>query len=149
VAKATSATIWLRAGMLLAPAYLWLTVAVFLPLSAMLFFSFLSAAPFTNADWHVTGLNYAEFLARSIYPGPPWPVPAAGSHRHGLLRTDRLSLRLCSGAPGEGPVARGAVPAHHPAVLEQQPGAHLLLGHRAARQWHHRPHPGAVCPSSR
>ena len=53
---------------LTAPAYLWLTVAVFLPLSAMLFFSFLSAAPFTNADWHVTGLNYAEFLARSIYP---------------------------------------------------------------------------------
>ena len=44
----------LRAGTLLAPAYLWLTVAVFLPLSAMLFFSFLSAAPFTDADWHVT-----------------------------------------------------------------------------------------------
>lgn len=58
----------LRAGTLLAPAYLWLTVAVFLPLSAMLFFSFLSAAPFTNAEWHVTGLNYAEFLARTIYP---------------------------------------------------------------------------------
>lgn len=47
---------------------LWLTVAVFLPLSAMLFFSFLSTAPFTNAEWHLTGLNYAEFLARSIYP---------------------------------------------------------------------------------
>lgn len=58
----------LRAGTLLAPAYLWLTVAVFLPLSAMLFFSFLSAAPFTNAEWHLTGLNYAEFMARSIYP---------------------------------------------------------------------------------
>ena len=58
----------LRAGVLLAPAYLWLTVAVFLPLSAMLFFSFLSAAPFTNADWHVTALNYVEFMARSIYP---------------------------------------------------------------------------------
>lgn len=54
--------------MLLAPAYLWLTVAVFLPLSAMLFFSFLSAVPFTNADWHLTALNYTEFLARSIYP---------------------------------------------------------------------------------
>jgi spermidine/putrescine transport system permease protein len=68
VAQATSRRDALRAGVLLAPAYLWLTVAVFLPLSAMLFFSFLSAAPFTNADWHVTGLNYAEFLARSIYP---------------------------------------------------------------------------------
>ena len=68
MAQATSRRDALRAGVLLAPAYLWLTVAVFLPLSAMLFFSVLSAAPFTNADWHVTGLNYAEFLARSIYP---------------------------------------------------------------------------------
>jgi spermidine/putrescine transport system permease protein len=58
----------MRAGILLAPAYLWLTVAIFLPLSAMLFFSFLSAAPFTNAEWHVTAANYSEFLARSIYP---------------------------------------------------------------------------------
>jgi spermidine/putrescine transport system permease protein len=57
-----------RAGVLLAPAYLWLTVAVFLPLSTMLFFSFLSAAPFTTDDWHVTTANYAEFFARSIYP---------------------------------------------------------------------------------
>jgi spermidine/putrescine transport system permease protein len=68
VAKATNSNDTLRAGVLLAPAYLWLTVAVFLPLSAMLFFSFLSAAPFTNAEWHVTALNYAEFLSRSIYP---------------------------------------------------------------------------------
>lgn len=56
------------AGVLLTPAYLWLTVAVFLPLSAMLFFSYLSAAPFTNADWHATLSNYAEFFSRSIYP---------------------------------------------------------------------------------
>lgn len=68
MARTTSRNDTLRAGVLLAPAYIWLTVAVFLPLSAMLFFSLLSAAPFTNADWHVTGLNYAEFLARSIYP---------------------------------------------------------------------------------
>lgn len=68
MANAKSGKDALSAGMLLAPAYLWLTVAVFLPLSAMLFFSFLSAAPFTNADWHVTGMNYAEFLDRSIYP---------------------------------------------------------------------------------
>jgi spermidine/putrescine transport system permease protein len=68
VALATPGNDGLRAGLLLAPAYLWLTVAVFLPLSAMLFFSFLSAAPFTNADWYVTGQNYAEFLERSIYP---------------------------------------------------------------------------------
>lgn len=68
MARATSHEDALRAGTLLAPAYLWLTVAVFLPLSAMLFFSFLSAAPFTNAEWHATGMNYAEFLKRTIYP---------------------------------------------------------------------------------
>ena len=42
----------LRAGLMLAPAYLWLTVAVFLPLSAMAFFSFLSDMPLSGADWH-------------------------------------------------------------------------------------------------
>ncbi len=68
MAKATSHNDTLRAGMFLAPAYIWLTVAVFLPLSAMLFFSFLSAAPFTNAEWHLTAANYTEFLARAIYP---------------------------------------------------------------------------------
>ncbi len=57
-----------RAGALLSPAYIWLTVAVFLPLSAMFFFSFLSAAPFTSPDWHFTIANYAEFFARSLYP---------------------------------------------------------------------------------
>ena len=56
-----------RAFALLSPAYLWLTVAVFLPLSAMLFFSFLSAAPFTTADWHMTTVNYFEFFRRSLY----------------------------------------------------------------------------------
>ena len=68
MARATTCNDTLGAGVLLAPAYLWLTVAVFLPLSAMLFFSFLSAAPFTTDDWHVTGANYAEFLSRTIYP---------------------------------------------------------------------------------
>lgn len=58
----------LRAAALLAPAYVWLTVAIFLPLSAMLFFSFLSAAPFTTTDWHLTAGNYTAFLSRSIYP---------------------------------------------------------------------------------
>ncbi len=68
MARATTRNDALGAGVLLAPAYLWLTVAVFLPLSAMLFFSFLSAAPFTTDEWHVTGANYAEFLSRTIYP---------------------------------------------------------------------------------
>lgn len=58
----------LRAGLLLSPAYLWLTAAVFLPLSAMFYFSFLSAAPFTGAEWHTTFANYTEFFSRKIYP---------------------------------------------------------------------------------
>jgi spermidine/putrescine transport system permease protein len=58
----------LRAGLLLTPAYLWLTAAVFLPLSAMFYFSFLSAAPFTGAEWHTTTANYTEFFSRKIYP---------------------------------------------------------------------------------
>lgn len=57
-----------RAGLLLSPAYLWLTVAVFLPLSAMLFFSVLSDAPFRTDDWYPTLENYAAFFERSIYP---------------------------------------------------------------------------------
>lgn len=57
-----------RGVLLLLPAYAWLTIAVFLPLSAMLFFSFVSAAPFQTDDWHVTLANYAEFASRKIYP---------------------------------------------------------------------------------
>jgi spermidine/putrescine transport system permease protein len=56
-----------RAAALLSPAYLWLTVAIFLPLSAMLFFSFLTVAPFTNPDWQLTAANYVEFVRRSLY----------------------------------------------------------------------------------
>ena len=57
----------LRAGTLLAPAYVWLTVVVFLPLSAMLFFSFLSAAPFTEPNWHLTLGNYGDALSHGVY----------------------------------------------------------------------------------
>lgn len=57
----------IRALVMLSPAYLWLTVAVFLPLSAMAFFSFLSDVPFGGADWHVTLDNYAAFLDSATY----------------------------------------------------------------------------------
>ena len=57
----------LRAGLMLAPAYLWLTVAVFLPLSAMAFFSFLSDMPLSGADWHLTAANYTEFFSTPTY----------------------------------------------------------------------------------
>lgn len=56
-----------RALALLSPAYLWLTVAVFLPLSAMAFFSFLSDLPFGGAEWRVTLANYAAFFESPTY----------------------------------------------------------------------------------
>ncbi len=57
----------LRAITLLSPAYLWLTVAVFLPLSAMAFFSFLSDVPFGERDWHATLDNYRAFFETPTY----------------------------------------------------------------------------------
>jgi spermidine/putrescine transport system permease protein len=62
----------LRALALLSPAYLWLTAAVFLPLSAMAFFSFLSDVPFGGADWHATLANYAAFLDSPTYATLLW-----------------------------------------------------------------------------
>jgi len=52
---------------LIAPAYLWLTAAVFLPLSAMLFFSILSDTPIGGRDWQVTLANYLEFFDKPFY----------------------------------------------------------------------------------
>ncbi len=62
----------LRALTLLSPAYLWLTVAIFLPLSAMAFFSFLSDVPFGDRDWHGTLENYTEFFQTSTYAKLMW-----------------------------------------------------------------------------
>ncbi len=52
---------------LLSPAYLWLTVAIFLPLSAMLYFSFLSDVPFGDTEWHFTTENYQAFFQTRTY----------------------------------------------------------------------------------
>lgn len=57
----------MRALALLSPAYLWLTLAVFLPLSAMVFFSFLSDLPSAERAWHATLENYAAFLDSPTY----------------------------------------------------------------------------------
>ena len=46
---ATASRSGLRSALpLLAPAYLWLTVAIFLPLSAMVFFSFMTELPLSG-----------------------------------------------------------------------------------------------------
>lgn len=54
-------------ALLITPAYLWLTVAIFLPLSAMLFFSFLSEAPFGDRNWHLTLQHYVDVFQRPVY----------------------------------------------------------------------------------
>jgi spermidine/putrescine transport system permease protein len=53
---------------LLLPAYLWLTIAIFLPLSAMVFFSFMTDLPLAGKEWSFTTANYQAFFALDIYP---------------------------------------------------------------------------------
>ena len=52
---------------LLLPAYVWLIVAIFLPLSAMVFFSFMSDLPMPGRDWSFTLANYQTFFSTGIY----------------------------------------------------------------------------------
>ena len=56
-----------RAMPLLLPAYVWLAVAIFLPLSAMVFFSFMSDLPMVGRDWSFTLANYQAFFSTGIY----------------------------------------------------------------------------------
>ena len=56
-----------RAMPLLLPAYVWLVIAIFLPLSAMVFFSFMSDMPLTGRDWSFTFANYQAFFSTGIY----------------------------------------------------------------------------------
>jgi len=52
---------------LTAPAYLWLTLTIFLPLSAMLYFSFLTVAPFGGRQAEFTFDNYLTFFTKEVY----------------------------------------------------------------------------------
>jgi len=65
--KSIARTDRLRALALLAPAYLWLTVAIFLPLSAMAFFSVVTDVPFGDTEWHFTIENYTAFFESPTY----------------------------------------------------------------------------------
>lgn len=56
-----------RAVPLLLPAYVWLILAIFLPLSAMVFFSFMSGMPLNGRDWSFTLANYRAFFSSDIY----------------------------------------------------------------------------------
>jgi spermidine/putrescine transport system permease protein len=62
----------LRPFLLTGPAYLWLLLAVFLPLSAMAYFSLLTSAPFGGAAVNWTTANYAAFLRRPLYAALLW-----------------------------------------------------------------------------
>lgn len=57
---------------LTAPAYLWLVVTVFVPLSAMLYFSFLTVAPFGGRESELTFKHYANFFAKDFYLFLTW-----------------------------------------------------------------------------
>lgn len=62
----------IRAAALLSPAYLWLTLAVFLPLSAMAFFSVLTDVPGQGRTWSYTLSNYAAFFETGTYARLLW-----------------------------------------------------------------------------
>lgn len=72
MAELTTASDRRRLFALLSPAYLWLLVAVFLPLSAMFFFSFLTDLPQDTPDWGFTLGNYARFLTNPTYGTLLW-----------------------------------------------------------------------------
>lgn len=57
---------------LLAPTYLWLAITVFLPLSAMVYFSFLSDTPIGGREAVWTLSNYSEFFDKAFYRTLMW-----------------------------------------------------------------------------
>ena len=57
---------------LLTPAYLWLVVAIFLPLSAMALFSFMTELPMSGRDWSLTLEHYAAFFSSGLYVTLLW-----------------------------------------------------------------------------
>lgn len=57
---------------LLTPAYAWMTVAIFLPLAAMLYFSFLTAAPFGHTTAAPTLANYLAFVRQPYLTRVAW-----------------------------------------------------------------------------
>jgi spermidine/putrescine transport system permease protein len=69
--KASQRGAWAAVG-LTAPAYVWLAVTIFLPLSAMLYFSFLTQAPFGGREAELTLEQYAGFFAKDFYLFLTW-----------------------------------------------------------------------------
>jgi spermidine/putrescine transport system permease protein len=63
---------WLAATALLLPTYAWLLLAVFLPLLAMLAFSFMNVAPFGNKPIVWTLRHYRAFVDQPYLLGVAW-----------------------------------------------------------------------------
>lgn len=87
---------------LLAPAYLWLAVAVFLPLSAMGWFSLLPDMPGEGGAARLTLANYAAFLADPTYPTLLWKSLKLAATVTGvcLLLGFPAALALARAVPG-------------------------------------------------
>jgi spermidine/putrescine transport system permease protein len=63
---------WLATAALLLPAYAWLLLAVFLPLLAMLAFSFMNVAPFGGKPVVLTLRHYRAFADQPYLLGVAW-----------------------------------------------------------------------------
>lgn len=57
---------------LTAPAYVWLTLTIFLPLAAMLYFSLLNRAPFGGRAVELTLAHYQAFIDKEFYRTLTW-----------------------------------------------------------------------------
>jgi len=65
---------------LAAPAYVWLALTIFLPLSAMFYFSFLTVVPWGTREASVTLSQYAAFFEKSVYRINAWRSLQLGLH---------------------------------------------------------------------
>ena len=65
---------------LTAPAYLWLTLTIFLPLSAMLYFSFLTKTPIGGREAELTLKHYLAFFTKGYLRDLTWRSLELGFH---------------------------------------------------------------------
>jgi len=84
---------WATAA-LLTPAYLWLTLAVFLPLATMLLFSFLKVAPFGARPVIFTTEHYLAFVRRPYLLDAAWTSLTLGFWTTGLCAVIGLAAAL-------------------------------------------------------
>ena len=97
---------------LLSPAYGWLLVAVFLPLLAMLAFSFLTATPLGNKPLVFTINNYLAFERRPYLVGVAWESLKLGLWTTGFCAVLGLPAALALARAGRLHVARRSAPRH-------------------------------------